>query len=112
MLKKTLATATLAAALVSGALPVSAAVAAPSEGTVSANPTGTVSKDGTLTLWGTYRCSAETGRGPVFVSSSVQEGSVQHSVGGTPAVCDGMEHTWVNQGKVADGTPLTPGPAD
>jgi hypothetical protein len=78
---------------------------------VSANPTGTVSKDGTLTLSGTYRCSAAAGQGPVFVSSSVQKGSVQHGIGGTAADCDGLEHTWVNQEKLSDGTPLTPGPA-
>ncbi|MEY9838170.1 DUF6299 family protein [Streptacidiphilus sp. EB103A] len=112
MMKKTLATATLAAALVSGALHISAAAADPSAGTVSANPTGTVSRDGTLTLSGTYRCSAGAGRGPVFVSSSVQKESVQHSVGGTAAVCDGLEHTWVNQEKPGDGTALKPGPAN
>jgi hypothetical protein len=111
MMKKTLATATLATALVSGALQVSAAAADPSAGTVSANPTGTVSKDGTLTLSGTYRCSAAAGQGPVFVSSSVQKGSVQHGIAGTAADCDGLEHTWVNQEKLSDGTPLTPGPA-
>jgi hypothetical protein len=112
MMKKTLATATLAAALVSSGLQVSAAAADPSAGAVSANPTGTVSKDGTLTLSGTYRCSPQAAQGPVFVSSNVQKGSVQHGVGGTAALCDGVEHTWVNQEKPADGTPLTPGPAD
>ncbi|MGW2816312.1 DUF6299 family protein [Streptomyces sp. NPDC001415] len=85
------------------------AAAAPS-GTVSANPTGTVSKDGTITLSGTYRCSVPSGSGPVFVSSSVRTGDVQHGIGGTSAVCDGAEHTWVNQARPY-GTPLPSGPA-
>ncbi|MFC1402080.1 MULTISPECIES: DUF6299 family protein [Streptacidiphilus] len=111
MKKNMLATAVVAAALAAVAAPMaSTARADQSAGSVSANPTGTVAKDGTVTLSGTYRCSAPADGGPVFVSSSVQTGSVQHSIGGTAATCDGLDHTWVNQGQSGDGTTLTPGP--
>ncbi|MEU9102692.1 DUF6299 family protein [Streptomyces sp. NPDC048361] len=69
--------------------------------TVSAGPTGTVAKDGTVTLSGTYRCSPPSRPGPVFVSSGVLTGSVLHGIGGTVATCDGDEHTWVNRDKVS-----------
>ena len=111
-MKKTLATAMFTAALVGGAAQVPAAGAASSAWTVSANPTGTVAKDGTVTLSGTYRCSAPADPGPVFVSSSVGNDSVQHGVGGTAATCDGVEHTWVNQEKPEDGAPVPVGPAE
>jgi hypothetical protein len=78
---------------------------------VSANPTGTVAKDGTVTVSGTYRCSKPSDPGPVFVSSTVRRGSVGHGIGGTFAICDGAEHTWVNQENPSLGDPLTPGPA-
>ncbi|MCX5384069.1 DUF6299 family protein [Streptomyces sp. NBC_00083] len=68
---------------------------------VSAAPTGTVSKDGTVTLSGTYRCSPPSGSGPIFVSSGVLTGSVLHGIGGTAAKCDGDEHTWVNREKLS-----------
>ena len=112
MKKNMLATAVFAAALVAAGAPMaSAADSDPSAGSVSANPTGTVAKDGTVTLSGTYRCSAPADGDPVFVSSAVQTGSVQHSIGGTAATCDGLEHTWVNQEKPGDGTSLPSGPA-
>lgn len=50
---------------------------------VSAAPTGTVSTDGTVTVFGAYRCSPSSGPGPVFVSSSVRVGEVRHGIGGT-----------------------------
>lgn len=79
---------------------------------VSAAPTGTVSTDGTVTVFGAYRCSPSSGPGPVFVSSSVRVGEVRHGIGGTPATCDGVEHTWVNQDKLVLGAPVAPGPAE
>ncbi|MFF4183438.1 DUF6299 family protein [Streptomyces sp. NPDC001691] len=82
--------------------------AAASSGTVSANPSGTIAKDGTVTLSGTYRCTTST-TGPVFVASSVGTDSVRHGIGGTVARCDGAEHTWVNHAKPAHGTPVAPG---
>lgn len=79
---------------------------------VSAAPTGTVSTDGTVTVFGTYRCSPFSGPGPVFVSSSVRVGEVRHGIGGTAATCDGVEHAWVNQDKLVLGAPVAPGPAE
>ncbi|WP_370150883.1 DUF6299 family protein [Streptacidiphilus sp. EB129] len=81
-------------------------------GAVSADQSGTVAGDGTVTLSGTYRCSPLTGPGPVFVSSSVGTGSVRHGIGGTAATCDGAEHSWVNRERPADGTKMTPGPTE
>jgi hypothetical protein len=82
-------------------LPVVSAVPASAEPieTVTVDPTGRIAPDGTVTLSGTYRCTG--GTGPVFVSSSVAQGSssVRHGGGGTRAVCDGVEHRWVNTGK-------------
>ncbi|MEU6371712.1 DUF6299 family protein [Streptomyces sp. NPDC046909] len=78
--------------------------------TVTVDPTGTVAADGTVTLSGTYRCLGDTG--PVFVSSSVgqKSPSVRHGIGGTRAVCDGVERRWENTGKPSPGA-LEPGTA-
>jgi len=93
-----LATAAGAALLL---LAAPAATAAPHDArhvtdSVTVDPTGRLTADGTVTLSGTYRCTA--GTGPVFVSSTVSqsEPSVRHGIGGTRAVCDGLEHRWVN----------------
>ncbi|MGW5562806.1 DUF6299 family protein [Streptomyces tendae] len=95
-----LATATGAALLLLAA-PV--ATAAPHDArlvaeSVTVDPTGRVAADGSITLSGTYRCTG--GTGPVYVSSTVSQSdpSVRYGVGGTRAVCDGLEHRWVNTG--------------
>ncbi|MGC9382431.1 DUF6299 family protein [Streptomyces sp. MH13] len=92
-----------------------AATAAPHDArhvtkSVTVDPTGRLAADGTVTLSGTYRCTAATG--PVFVASSVSQSdpSVRYGIGGSFAVCDGLEHRWVNR----DTTPanaLKPGAA-
>ncbi|WP_329336480.1 DUF6299 family protein [Streptomyces sp. NBC_01352] len=86
------------AALLLLTAPVGAATADPFE-IVTVDPTGRIASDGTVTLSGTYRCTGSTG--PVYVSSSVGQGSlsVRHGIGGTRAVCDGLEHAWSNTGK-------------
>ncbi|GAA3496564.1 hypothetical protein GCM10019016_036650 [Streptomyces prasinosporus] len=86
----------------------SAVSAAPAE-TVTVDSVGRMA-DGSVTLSGTYRCTDATG--PVYVSSSVRQGSsaYSHSVGGTRAVCDGREHRWENTGNVSDDA-LKAGPA-
>ncbi|MBV1936569.1 DUF6299 family protein [Streptomyces sp. BV286] len=78
------------------------ASAAPFE-TVTVDPTGSVTADGTVTLSGTYRCTG--GTGPVFVSSSLGQGEsgVRKGVGGTSAVCDGAEHRWTNTDRTEPG---------
>lgn len=87
-----------AALLLLAAVPATPAAADPTE-TVTVDPTGRISADGTVTLSGTYRC--QSGRGPVFVSSSVSQNTreVRYGIGGSQAVCDGAEHRWENSGK-------------
>ncbi|MBC3841456.1 hypothetical protein GXW82_17630 [Streptacidiphilus sp. 4-A2] len=61
--------------------------------------TGTIAKDGTVTLSGTYRCSSDEAYGTV-VSTSVTSGTETSSVGSSvQAVCDGQEHNWTSQGR-------------
>lgn len=77
--------------------------------TVTVDPTGRIAADGTVTLSGTYRCTG--GTGPVFVSSSVGNGSsVRYGIGGTRAICDGTERRWENSGKPTPGA-VGPGEA-
>ncbi|MFD9319168.1 DUF6299 family protein [Streptomyces sp. NPDC060053] len=91
------------------AAPAVTATADASE-SVTVDLVGSIASDGTVTLSGTYRCVGNTG--PVFVSSSVGQGSgkVRHGIGGTRAVCDGTEHAWKNTGK-ATPADLVPGAA-
>jgi hypothetical protein len=97
------------AALLLLAAPAAPAAADPYE-TVTVHPVGRIAADGTVTLSGTYRCTG--GTGPVFVSSSVGQGSpsLRHGIGGTRALCDGLEHPWENTGKPSSAT-LKPGTA-
>lgn len=88
----------------------SAAAADPAEA-VMVNAEGRIADDGVITLSGTYRCEAATGR--VFISSSVgrtADSTLRYGIGGTHAVCDGKVHHWKNTGRVADGA-LKAGPA-
>ncbi|MFF6783907.1 DUF6299 family protein [Streptomyces sp. NPDC012510] len=91
-----------AALLLFSTAPSAGATIEPFE-TVTIDPTGYVAPDGALTLSGTYRCLG--GNGPVFVSSSLQQGDsrVRKGVGGTSAVCDGADHTWTNTDKADPG---------
>ncbi|MFI1756916.1 DUF6299 family protein [Streptomyces sp. NPDC020571] len=107
-----LATAAGAALLL---LSAPAATAAPHDArliaeSVTVDPTGRIAADGSVTLSGTYRCTG--GTGPVYVSSTVSQSdpSVRYGVGGTRAVCDGLEHRWVNTG-TPDTVVLKPGAA-
>ncbi|CAM5387997.1 DUF6299 family protein [Streptomyces canus] len=97
LLRSALATAA-GAALFLLAAPAPPASAAPSD-TVTIGSVGRIAEDGTVTLSGTYRCADSTG--PVFVSSSVSQSSplLRQGIGGTRAVCDGVEHSWENTGK-------------
>ncbi len=103
------------AALLLLAAPAPAAPAAPEDArlvaeSVTVDPIGRIAADGSVTLSGTYRCTG--GTGPVFVSSNVSQGdpSVRYGIGGTRAVCDGLEHRWVNTG-TPDSVVLEPGAA-
>ncbi|MGW0707319.1 DUF6299 family protein [Streptomyces sp. NPDC002643] len=98
-----------AALLLLAAAPSAGAATEPFE-TVTVDAIGYVASDGTVRLSGTYRCLG--GSGPVFVSSSLQQGDdpVRKGVGGTVARCDGAEHSWTNTGK-ADPGRFRAGPA-
>lgn len=75
-------------------------------GTVSLDSTGTVDSGAVVTLSGTYRCS---GPSPYAVVNS----SVGNRVAiGTPAVCDGAEHTWVSHGRPNPGPLVRVGQAE
>ncbi|MET7573776.1 DUF6299 family protein [Streptomyces sp. NPDC005492] len=108
-MRSALGSAAGAALLLVAAAPAATASADPSE-TVTVDPTGRIAADGTVTLSGTYRCVGNSG--PVFVSSSVWQdnSSVHHGIGGSQAVCDGVEHAWENSGKTSPDA-LTPGAA-
>ncbi|SED70473.1 DUF6299 family protein [Streptomyces sp. TLI_105] len=62
---------------------------------------GTVGADSTVTVSGTYRCLDDS-EGPVFVSSTLKQGSRSTGIGGTRAVCDGHLHTWTNSAVVKE----------
>ncbi|MER5258116.1 DUF6299 family protein [Streptomyces sp. NPDC002855] len=99
----------IAASLFLFTTPAADAIADPHE-SVTVDPTGRIAPDGTVTLSGTYRCTGSTG--PVFVSSSLVQHNrtVRHGIGGTRAVCDGMEHAWTNTGRPTPSV-LQPGAA-
>ena len=109
MFLRQVAGAVAGAALLLSAAPAAGALSRSSD-EVTADPTGYLAPDGTITLSGTYRCVHGTG-GPVLVSSSVSQADpgVRHGVAGTPAVCDGAEHRWTNS-EARHGA-YTPGPA-
>ncbi|MFF1509371.1 DUF6299 family protein [Streptomyces sp. NPDC058326] len=90
-------------ALATGALLAAAVPLAHAEGAddLSVFGYGTVGKDSTVTLSGTYRCLDDSA-GPVFVSSTLVQGDRSAGIGGTRAVCDGHLHEWINTSVVKD----------
>ncbi|MEU3249873.1 DUF6299 family protein [Streptomyces sp. NPDC006997] len=92
------------------ALLLAAPVSADPLETVTVDPAARVTADGTVTLTGTYRCTA--GTGPVFVSSSVSQGTdeVRYGINGSHAVCDGTLRRWTSTGKPSNKT-FQPGTA-
>jgi hypothetical protein len=97
-------------ALLLTAAPAAGAASAVPADSVTVDPTGRIAADGTITLSGTYRCTGSTGL--AFVSSSVAQGTstTRYSVGGTRAVCDGVERRWVNSGRLSPAS-MKPGTA-
>ncbi|MFJ9739076.1 DUF6299 family protein [Streptomyces sp. NPDC101166] len=99
-------TAAVGAALLLLAGPAASAAVDPAQvaEAVTVDPAAGIAADGTVTLSGTYRCVDSTG--PVFVASSIGQGpsTVRYGIGGSRAVCDGVEHRWVNTGKPVPGT--------
>ena len=72
------------------------------------NPVGKVSEDGTITLFGWYRCVNSGTPGPVFVGANIISDDLGSGVGGVHAVCDGRTHRWHSQAQPAVG-PVGPG---
>ncbi|MFI1585869.1 DUF6299 family protein [Embleya sp. NPDC020630] len=75
---------------------------------VSLDPTVWVTADGTVTISGTYSCSADH-TGTVLVGGNVNQAGLHFSVGGSDATCDGLTHDWRSSAR----SPLdfVPGPA-
>ncbi|MBI0298917.1 hypothetical protein JBE04_31790 [Streptomyces sp. PRKS01-29] len=73
--------------------------------------TGNVTPDGSVTLYGSYRCVRE---GAEYVRASVlvtlTQGRERHGLGGYDAVCDGQRHRWLID--AVDVGRYAPGPAD
>ncbi|WNM30838.1 DUF6299 family protein [Streptomyces sp. Li-HN-5-11] len=103
----TLGVAAAALLLTAPATPASAAPAAAE--TVTVAPAVRLAADGTVTVSGTYRCTGATG--PAFVTTTLSQSTAttRYGIGGTRAVCDGAQHSYVNRGKPS--TTLKPGAA-
>ncbi|WP_035840574.1 DUF6299 family protein [Kitasatospora azatica] len=99
---------TLLLTLLTGAAPAGAADSRSMSDEVTVSPTGVLGSDGTVTLSGTYRCSAS---GTVFVSSKLRAGAEEHGIGGSSAKCDGRRHSWTNRDTPRRST-LATGPAE
>ncbi|RNG38441.1 DUF6299 family protein [Streptomyces botrytidirepellens] len=77
---------------------------------VTVNRIGYVSSNGTVALSGTYRClrdGADIPRADILVT--LTQGQVRYGLGGSPALCDGVTHTWSVQDGA--GVRFVPGPA-
>ncbi|MFJ2199066.1 DUF6299 family protein [Streptomyces violaceusniger] len=58
--------------------------------------TGDVTPDGSVTLYGSYRCVREGAENPrASVLVTLTQGRERHGLGGHSAVCDGQRHRWV-----------------
>ncbi|MFD7505086.1 DUF6299 family protein [Streptomyces sp. NPDC059850] len=77
---------------------------------VTVSRVGYVSSTGTVALTGTYRClrdGATIPRADLLVT--LIQGQLRFGLGGGPAVCDGLTHSWSVQ--EAPGVNFVPGPA-
>ncbi|MFF7901459.1 DUF6299 family protein [Streptomyces sp. NPDC007920] len=85
------------------------ATAAPGDN-LTIDQTARLSADGTVTVYGTYRCFDASG--PAFVGAAISQdpSATRYGIGGTRAVCDGAYHRWHDSGTVTSNR-LTPGPA-
>ncbi|OPF70789.1 hypothetical protein VT50_0235730 [Streptomyces antioxidans] len=73
--------------------------------------TGNVSPDGSVTLYGSYRCVREgAGYARATVLVTLTQDGERHGLGGYNAVCDGQRHRWLID--AANVGPYQPGPAD
>lgn len=72
---------------------------------------GDVTPDGSVTLYGSYRCAREgTEYTRATVLVTLNQGRERHGLGGYAAVCDGLRHRWLID--AVDVGRYEPGPAD
>ncbi|MGW0391167.1 DUF6299 family protein [Streptomyces sp. NPDC003042] len=98
------------------ALAATAAFTAPATATVfeqgiSVQPYGHISDDGTITLSGTYHCTAVSPMGTVQIAASVLQDGTRLAFGGGEAHCDGGEHAWEATGSLRFTPGVHSGPA-
>ncbi|MGW7692016.1 DUF6299 family protein [Streptomyces asiaticus] len=73
--------------------------------------TGDVTADGSVTLYGSYRCVREGMEYPrASVLVTLTQGRERHGLGGYDAICDGQRHRWLID--AVDVGRYEPGPAD
>ncbi len=63
---------------------------------VTIDRVGQVSRQGDVSLSGTYRCNGDGTDDTAFVTTTVRQHGQSSEIGGTRAVCDGRLHRWVN----------------
>lgn len=99
------------------ALAATAVFTAPAEATsfdqgISVRPYGHVSKDGTVTLSGTYHCTNPSPVGAKLqIAAAVVQDGTRLAFGGGEARCDGQEHEWEATGSLKFTPDVHPGPA-
>ncbi|MBL1100050.1 DUF6299 family protein [Streptomyces coffeae] len=61
--------------------------------------TGYVTRGGTVTVYGTYRCGYDETDSPrAHILVTVTQGAQRHTIGAASAICDGQRHRWVIDG--------------
>ncbi|GAA1917750.1 DUF6299 family protein [Streptantibioticus ferralitis] len=75
---------------------------------VTVDQVGHLSRDGWVTLSGTYRCSPDGSADPVVIGASLAQGRRQYSIDSSPADCDGYPHRWQNASR-PEGADIRPG---
>ncbi|MFJ3926064.1 DUF6299 family protein [Streptomyces sp. NPDC090022] len=73
-------------------------------------PYGHISDEGTVTLYGTYRCDPVSPHGVQIQATLAQDGT-RLGFGGEEAVCDGNQRKWSATGSLKWAQGIQPGPA-
>ncbi|MFD3720677.1 DUF6299 family protein [Streptomyces sp. NPDC058674] len=88
------------------------ASAAPHGNEISVQRDARIVEHGTVTLSGTYRCSAPSPVGTVQIAATLVQGHTRLGFGGEEAVCDGREHAWEATGSLRMTPDVQAGPAE
>ncbi|MER5929580.1 DUF6299 family protein [Streptomyces sp. NPDC002054] len=78
---------------------------------ISVQPYGHISKDGNVTLFGTYRCTAPSPSGAVQISATLVQDGTRLGFGGEEAICDGEQRKWSATGSLRMTPDVHPGGA-